>query len=259
MTASSATSASTPKTGAQASTRRTAGANDSRRTTVIVIGAVFILIAAAITLLGILAMGAVTGTEFSPNTFTTRSFEYREIPLIHFQITPVSRTIQTVPLESLLQSEKLLPPGTSEAADVWHLVSMSRAAVTVLRGDAELLVKYLGEPMGGTNSSWLDWTKKHPELAKEFWPIVARVARRNEYLLAPDLFEIVQSAKTAEELKQTLRQHLTTQYHRWAKVEHELGHQAKALELADEALFYAKDPPSPQPDLTKDRRQKAAE
>jgi hypothetical protein len=225
---------------------------------VIIVIVAFVLVGGSITVLGVLASGNVSGTEFSPTTFSTRTFGYCEIPLVHLQVTPVVRVAQSGPLETLLQAEKLLPPATGQSTEAWHLVSVERAGV-VQQGDAELLVKYLRGSSFGTNPAAMEWTQKNPELAKVFWPIVARLARRNEYLLAPDLFELARTKNTPQELKAAMHEHLANRYYRWAKIERDLNHQTPALELLGEALVHAKDLPKLHRELTIQRGQWSAE
>jgi len=226
---------------------------------VIIVIVAFVLVGGSIAVLGVLASGNVSGTEFSPTTFSTRTFGYCEIPLVHWQVTPVVRIAQSEPFETLLQAEKLIPTATGQPTAVWHLVSVERAGVTIQQGDAELLVKYLRSSSFGTHPTAMEWTQKNPELAKVFWPIVARLARRNEYLLVPDLFELTRMTNTPQELQAAMHEHLAKRYHRWANVEHNLDHPAPALELLDEALVYAQDLPKLHRELTKQRGQWSTE
>lgn len=243
-----------------ASTARPArsASSGSGRTPFILVAVIFLLIAGSLTVMAVLASGNVSGTEFSPTTFEVRQFSYYELPVVHLQLTPVERSNQSPVLDSFLENEKLLPPSGGSNVD-WHLVSVERSGITVQEGDAELLVRYLQASGFGVNISVLDWSKKHPELAKAFWPVIIRIARRHEYILIPDVFSLALEAKTPQELSDSLHRDLAQRYQKWAEVEHEAGRVEVALDKLDEALTHAQNFPTLNETLTKQRQQWSAQ
>ena len=67
------------------------------------------LAGAAVVALATVLFGHVTGEEFCPSTFARRSFHYLEIPLLHVQVSPISRSDATQTLERTLQSQGYIP------------------------------------------------------------------------------------------------------------------------------------------------------
>ena len=89
-----------------------------------------------------------------------------------------------------------------QAAQRWDLLGGSIAAWTAPPGDAAILTAYV-EPGEGGQSPWMLWSKDHPELAAELWPLVADAAHLNAYIVLPDLFDAARqhSDKPAPEFR----------------------------------------------------------
>lgn len=145
----------------------------------------------------ILMQGGVHGTEFSPTHFQTRTFSFREVPLLHLQLTPIRRSAGTANAASYLRAKNLIqvPPGSPIE---WHLVRMSRGISTGDPADAEILVKHLSLDVGG-DVYWKKWSTAHPELAQVLWPRIQLLAKRELYVLMPDLFELAKTAPSSTE------------------------------------------------------------
>jgi len=203
----------------------------------ILLGVILVLVAMCLISVPLLRYGAVAGEEFSPGRFHRRSYHYWEIPFIHVQVTPLQKQDETNDLEKYLLQKKLIRPA-NEAQPRWDLVKLRRAEFEGPSGDALILCRYLDQKNEEGEFIWLEWSKQQPELAKVFWPVVADAARRELYVLAPDLFHLAEKAAGPDELKQEMAKHLARRYEQLARVEQQLGRPARAAEWYAVALRY---------------------
>ena len=208
------------------------------------------LAAAAVVALATLMFGHVVGEEFCPSTFARRSFHYLEIPLLHVQVSPITRSDATPSLERTLRSQGYIPAAPA-AEWRWDLVHSSRAGSGAVRGDAAILCAYLDAVDDDGERYWESWTKDHPESAKILWPAVARVAGQQLYIFVPELMSLARSTSNAERLGHELGVTLTRHYARLAAVQEQLGDAESAVELYDAALQHAPN----DPDLLRRREQ----
>lgn len=184
-----------------------------RTTTVAVLSTLaLILFVALITLM----FGQVRGTEFSPTHFTSRSFLFYEIPLVHLQVWPIKRTPEPTPILNLLRSKNYIQVPTGES-DTWHLVDITRGPTSTTLGDAEILTSHmrLGEGAGG--SVWENWSRSNPAAAAVLWPAVKRMAERELYLLIPDLFALAEQETDPTKLAAAIDNNLRQEYLRLAE------------------------------------------
>jgi hypothetical protein len=188
-----------------------------------------------------LAFGGVAGEEFSADSFSRRSFWYYQVPLLGLQITPIYREDMTNELESALQTRGCLPPATDNASR-WDLASATHdGGESLVHGDASILCDYLDAVDQDGKHLWLTWTDEHPQLAQQFWPEVARLARRQLYMFLPALFEIAGNTTEAPELSRKLRQEILRQYQRLADIQSRRGDTERAAQLLEEAADYQTD------------------
>ncbi len=180
--------------------------------------------------------GGVSGEEFSPHTFQRRHFSYYEIPLIHLQITPVSRDQSTNPLESYLATDILVQ---SAVEPRWDLVWARHGAQSSEFGDANILCAYLDARDGNGDLLWKTWSEKNPQLAKTLWTTVAGLAMQQLYLLVPDVFVLATQATDAASLEQNIGQRLADRYELLARTQAQSGNSLLARQLAEEGLRYA--------------------
>jgi hypothetical protein len=137
--------------------------------------------------------GHVEGSEFSPESFSRRSFSFYEIPLLGIQVTPVKRTAAAAPVEAYLLGQKwvaALPPAA------WDLVAGWRGGRRVDPRGASALCNYLDTLDARGNLVWLDWSQTNASMAAVLWPVVARLARERLYEIIPD---VMRSAAAAAE------------------------------------------------------------
>jgi hypothetical protein len=185
-------------------------------------------------LIATLLFGQQGGEEFSPDTFSRRSFFYFQIPLVGIQVTPIFRDDTTNSLENYLVAGKFVKRTPTDNPR-WDLVTALSAGSKVVRGDAEILCSYLGMADENSRLVWQHWSDTNPEAAKVLWPPVAQLARQQLYLLVPELFELASAESDPKTLAGKLDQSLARQYRRLAEIQEKLGNRERALELQNYA------------------------
>lgn len=199
-----------------------------------------LLLIGIIVVYAVLYFGAINGEEFSPDSFKRRRFAYLELPLIGFQITPITHTDTTNDLEKYLVAEKLLPRA-AKAENRWDLVLASKGSRSSAQGDSRILCQYLDALDKDGDSIWLKWSEKNVELAKVLWPAVAKVSRQELYSFIPELFILARSEATPEQLQQSIDQTLADKYLLTAETFEALDQPDVAAGLFAEVLHHAPD------------------
>ncbi len=179
----------------------------------------------------------VFGEEFSPDTFERRTFAYYQVPLVQWQITPITRVIMSGTLEDHLTKKKIVAK-TNVKKPRWDLVFDSRTKRDSEKCDARMLQQYLDLYDHTGNQIWMNWTTEHPELAKVFWPLVADVARNQLYFLLPDIFQLAEGAYDPDQLQAALHQHLNKAYRDHGLAAQQVGSHEVAARYFAEALKY---------------------
>ena len=182
--------------------------------------------------------GHVSGSEFAPSNFQTRSFTFYEIPLLHLQITPIRRTISSSTTSTYLRQKGLINVGKG-APSRWHLLALSRGLTGTTPADANLLSEQL-TLKHGSDDFWRKWSIDHPSHAKILWPVVQKLAERELYVLLPALLEraaIVQddTAQNVAGLQSVIDEYLQDEYARLIADMKEAGRTDLADELQKEA------------------------
>jgi hypothetical protein len=137
--------------------------------------------------------GGVHGVEINPHSFARRSYSFYEIPLLGWQVVAIRRDdVDSVAATFLVDNKFVADP--KKAPDEWHLVQGIRGVSPVVIGDAKLLAEYLEIVDANNNFPWVDWSTKHPQLAKILWPAVSRLAREEQYLYIGELFDLAEEA-----------------------------------------------------------------
>lgn len=154
--------------------------------------------------------GSVSGIEFAPTHFQKRSFAFYEIPLVHWQITPIRRTTNTLTAATYLKQKSLISSST-KVPNKWDLVELSRGLTGSSPGDASLLVDQLELQSNGDNF-WRSWSKKHPKRAKILWPVVQQLAVRELYVLLPPMMELATIAPDDVDLAEKIDLYLKNEF-----------------------------------------------
>lgn len=183
--------------------------------------------------------GRVSGREFAPSHFQVRSFSFFEIPVLRLQITPIKRHDSAPSLATYLQTSTLLNR-PSAAPQAWHLVELSRGGISTA-GEAMMLTAYLDSAGTATSGRWHQWTLNHPKLAGKLWPRVQRLARRNHYLLIPELFRQATTADeaAADQFDTQLCRYLADAYEQLIRDHRQAGYSVSAellLQAAEQDL-----------------------
>ncbi len=133
----------------------------------------------------IASIGEKTGTEFSPDDFSKRSFSYRKINWLNWTLRKISYYPSTSTFEQSLVTDGWIKP-TNQTPKTWHLVRDNVSSQTSPDFDASILVDYLALPI------WEDWNadKNNKKKATALWRNVAKLARNYAYWAIPDLMDL---------------------------------------------------------------------
>ncbi|MEC7449137.1 MAG: hypothetical protein VYC80_09645 [Planctomycetota bacterium] len=129
---------------------------------------------------------SVSGEEFNPYTFETRSFSYRQSLITTRQLKGIKRTKKQDSLSKFISAQPWFPTSTQ---DQWDLMEDSTVEGDSLDWRSRPLVRLLKNE--DFTSFWLDWSANHPELSKYLWLTVIELARENQYESIPLIFDAV--------------------------------------------------------------------
>lgn len=177
--------------------------------------------------------GYVSGTEFAPSHFQMRDFSFYEIPILHWQITPIRRSSATPKTATFIRQNTLIQT-TTGVPDTWHLVAIARGLTGSTPADAALLVDQMTLE-SGSSDYWRTWSLDYPGHAQVLWPRVQRLAIAELYILMPRLFELAQEDQTPSELDQAIDDYLRSELRRLIVDLDAAGRARLASELLDEA------------------------
>lgn len=166
-----------------------------------------------------------------------RSFSFYEIPLVHWQITPIRRSDDTPAAATYVKTKilKKVPKGT---ATNWHLVSLSRGILGTTNADANFLLAQLEfSDQDSSDPYWIDWSKQNPKHAAVLWPIIQRLAERELYVFIPMVFATADSGgKSPAELQKAIDEQLAAEYVSLVSDMREAGKMTVAAALLSEAV-----------------------
>jgi len=186
--------------------------------------------------------GHVSGNEFAPSHFVQRSFSFYEIPLFHWQITPIRRQDNTPAGATFVKTKILntLPKGPPTS---WHLVSLSQGLSQETKADASFLLAQL-ELDNGQQLYWRNWSQQNPKHAAILWPIIHQLAKRELYILMPMVFATADSGiQNPAEFQKLIDQQLSQEYASLITDMREAGKPDIAAKLLNEAITdYPNDP-----------------
>lgn len=213
----------------------------SRRRRAILVGLLSTLLLGGSMALVTLLVGKVQGTEFAPSHFSSRTFSFWELPLVHLQVSPIRRAPETLAVTNYLRSQNLVTV-PKQAPLHWHLVEIRRGVGLPSPADAEILTSYL-ELEDSQGPIWKQWSVDHPSAAKVFWPVVQRLAQRELYILLPELFELASRQSNPARLAAEIDRYLRDAYLDLAVDLRAAAHrELAAAVLADAAKDFPDDP-----------------
>lgn len=218
--------------------RQASGSSKRWKWTIRIFGglATLLIIAGVVTFVTF-TFGRVEGEEFSPDDFTRRRFHYFELPIVGFKVTPIHRQSTTGELEKQLLKKKFLARRKVKAEDKqWDLVHIARGVRPASEGDSTILCDYLDLRGDNGDLLWLKWTEAQPALAKILWPAVADAARRELYIITPDLLELGKSTPDEASFREQLSGLLAGKYRDFGIAQHKLGNHEAAVELLTASL-----------------------
>ena len=179
--------------------------------------------------------GYVSGNEFAPSHFVQRSFSFYEIPLFHWQITPIRRQDNT-PSGVTFVKTKILNTSSKGPPTSWHLVSLTRGLSQETKADANFLLAQL-ELDNGQQLYWRNWSQQNPKHAAILWPIIHRLAKRELYILMPMVFATADSEiQNPAEFQKLIDQQLSQEYASLITDMREAGKPNIAAKLLNEAV-----------------------
>lgn len=205
----------------------------------------------ATVLVAIYMTGFVEGEEFCPQTFARRSYWFYRIPVINIQFVPTFRDPKNYDLQSHLSANALIRTSATNPKrwdPVYHkYYSMAQPSTP---HDAAILCSYLDQYHDNAESKWLAWSKKNPNHAKAFWPLVAQTAQDGRYEFVPDLFRQAELASddgsqpAIDALTNNLHQILARQYCDRARALNEMGDSKHAKADYQKAIDFVPDFPA---------------
>ena len=133
---------------------------------------------------------SVSGEEFNPYTFETRSFSYRQGLITKRQLKGIKRTKKQDSLSKFISAQPWFPASTQ---DQWDLMEDSTVEGDSLDWRSRPLVRLLKNV--DFTSFWLDWSATRPELSKYLWLTVIELAREDQYESIPLIFDAVSEIK----------------------------------------------------------------
>jgi hypothetical protein len=161
-------------------------------------GAIFVItlmltavILVPIALFVIDARSVRSGVEFSPDDFTSRRFKYSSFPIFGSNSRGIKYFDNTATAAKILIADGWVKP-VSSTPKVWHLVSENNTdnnGRLPAACDARFLTSYFDRTNNESQFIVIQWSEKHPKMAKAFWPLIAELARNEMYLAIPELFD----------------------------------------------------------------------
>ena len=195
------------------------------------------LLLGLVVLLALYLASGRSGTEFSPDDFTTRRFDYAVMPLFGWTVKGIGYDNTTPAISELLVADNLITVQTN-MPQRWLLVDDDTPGRPAGDRDARFLVRYLNEVNDTSNPYWVTWNDEHPNCAPIFWPEIAKLARQDMFLAIPEIMEFAHdfSDDNAEEFQQQLNELTVKAWFDLGSMDARQGNHERAVERFDEAI-----------------------
>lgn len=224
---------------ARQSVRSPASSSKTRKKTKRVIVITCSVVTVCVIVAVIAFQGRVSGTEFNPQSFDTRTFSFYEIPGLQIQLTPIQRTVSTPEVSRHLRNQGWIKVSRKKPSTTWHTLNIARgsgntAELASLLYDSIELFDYEQREF-----YWKRWSTTHRQQAAVLWPIVQKLANRELYIFIPELLALARATDPNEPpsvLANKLDQWLIYQYAIMVDDLRDAERQNLASELLEEAL-----------------------
>jgi hypothetical protein len=190
---------------------------------------------AAILGLVIAIQGSVSGREFAPSHFQSREFSFYEIPVVHWQITPIQRKVANDEVLDFVRLKNWVTTAKGQPT-TWHLVSLGGVRAGSPPNDPALLFDAVKKNSWTNKNPWYQWSSDHPKNAAILWPQIQTLAKRELYFLIPGLLRIARPITDPAELKAKMNEYLRVEYRLLVSDLAQAGQDTLADELKTEAV-----------------------
>lgn len=170
-----------------------------KRTLVIVFSLVF-------TLLIIAGCGRGGEAQFSPDTMQKRGVTVYSIPYADVELFRIASPPRSpILVDYWIDQGFLIPPSNSDSIR-WDVITGWRAWERLsFGGRAKGFWYRCSCRSDDAMNEWIDWSKRHPDLANRLWPKVIELIQRGDsrgYALAGDLMYTVDESESAGEFEE---------------------------------------------------------
>ncbi|QDV15385.1 hypothetical protein CA51_52990 [Rosistilla oblonga] len=206
----------------------------SRSPIVWIITAIVLLVVGLFGCLILWLASGVSGREFAPSHFQTRTFNVASVPWIGFQIGSLDHSSVNDATSQYLIANKLINvPATPPKR--WDLLEIHRNVSLPHDADASVLTLYL-TGRGSHGVDWEQWSKDHPAAAAVFWPFVQQLAIDQLYLMLPQAFDLARQQTDPVELQQALDDYFVAEFPAFAADLAHAGREAEAIAALESAI-----------------------
>ena len=207
--------------------------------------AIFLILAFVVFGFGFLyfLLGCVySGSEFSPDDFSVRSFSYRYEPISDSVVSGrVFSKENSFWMPDLVKDKFIQPIFKKE--QTWHLIEDNgnyyRGAS--VDSDARFLVDFLQLQNEDYENTWTAWNSKNPKLAVVLWPLIAEMARDEMYLVVGDVLSFVLDADVSKpkEFGADLEKEVANAYLKMSEIDFENNKLTSAKNRISKSIKYA--------------------
>ena len=129
--------------------------------------------------------GTVRGTEFSPDIFSHRSFEY--VQWCGIQVTPTHTEVWQTESDRYLHNQGFISPSI-QSEPRWYFIKGFAPHVRGWFGPAKPMCQGIG--CFGGRDRWIRWSEANPKFASIVWPKVVIWARDEQFDTILCLFKL---------------------------------------------------------------------
>jgi len=211
-----------------------------------VITLVVSIVVVSLSFLFLKAWGEKSGTEFSPDDFAFRRFDYCRLPILNWTYRGIKYTdIKNTVGDTLLADDWIRKTGRDPKR--WHLVrekaSGFGSSLHSLDCDAHFLTDYFDMYEDEGDNRIALWNDAQPKSAKIFWPLLAEMARGSLYLQIPEVMEFALEYPDADKsdlFEQELKEQISEAWYQGGLTDKTNGRHKRAIERFEKAMALGK-------------------